>query len=263
MKTKMFLMAMITCVIYGCSQEEVKIEEVPEVADGREIAKTVFFYTGDRAAEIPSFQPQIKKLGELLADDPVYIAEYEDGADKILDELAAKNPSYFDRLEEGIHSKNFNAISKAIQEGYNLIAATNRLNTLTSIEELSEQNILGNIDLDEYDFSKIEDLEKLEKLVEERFAEAGIDLEEAVASLSTAKKGGNDSSKQFCLALPGIALAYRVAANFIYVVNFNTQFNININQNFNLNQNFNIPRLETGSFTQERLVTEIAAAFEN
>ena len=263
MKTKIYLMAMITVLIFGCSNEEVRVDERPQMADGREIAGAIFFYTGEYAKEIPSFQPQLKKLQELLNNNPDYIAEYELEAESLLDKVGQKDPGYFARLEKAVHSGNFNETSRVVHEGYNLITFTNRLGTLASLEALSQQEILAGINLNEFDFSSIEDLERLDQIVEDRFTEAGIDLEEALDNLRANERGGDDASRQFCLALPGIALAYRIAANFIYVVNFNTQFNININQNFNLNRNIQIPRIDEASFSQERLITEIVLAFQS
>ncbi len=255
MKNVINLLVISMLLLISCETEStIPDEQLSEKElDSGTVFKTIFFYLGDEAKAIPSYEEQVALLEKNNTENNEFLERYEASAEAYLRKVNEKNPKFLDELKNAVVSKDFEQIRASLVYGGNLMTAIATMDALKATNNKDAINEFAKINSKNYDVTNPKELELL------------------VSDLGTVMKA--DPTPH-----PDKPLTYNY--NFAAIITFhwtqtyfmNYNFNFVNSTNFNLNLNFaeimnyfgqnslgTISKYE--NYAGEKLIEDIAFAF--
>ncbi|TGE25412.1 hypothetical protein E5K00_09545 [Hymenobacter aquaticus] len=156
-----------TALLGSCAKED-QAGPAPAVSatktdhhTGEELYRGIFFFEGEVAAKIPAFDSYRASINKGLAQNPAFPAARRRNIDAIVGAVRALDPTYFDRLQQAIQSRDFQRVKAALKQGTLLNEAVT-LSALPSPGQkqayLQRKQVLRGLDMTRYDFSREQDI---------------------------------------------------------------------------------------------------------
>lgn len=165
MKKSINLLVITMLLLMSCETENVAKDEqlVSKELDSEVVFKTLFFYLGEEANSIPTFENEIALLNKTKEEDESFFEHYNVSAEKYLNKVKQKNPNFLNQLRDAVQNKDFEQIKEDLIYGRSLLMSVITIDLLTSIEDIKVEEKLTNLDIDNYDFTNLKELEVLNK----------------------------------------------------------------------------------------------------
>ncbi len=230
MKKFINLLVIAMLLLVSCDKDSAIPEEQlsEKEVNGDDVFKTVFFYLGDEAKAISSYEKQVALLEKSQLKSDEFLKYYEASARAYLSKVEEKNPKFTDDLKNAVLSKDFEQIKASLIYGGNLMMAIATIDALETTKDKKVAGEFGKLNLGNYDFTTTKGLSILIKDLDGIMKDGGYDFEAIQSSDS------HDFGKGRILNLN-----FAINQNINFSQNFNFNQNLNLNQNFTQNFNFN------------------------
>lgn len=179
MKNLINLLAITLLLFTSCEIEPTEPhEQLPEKElNGEAVFKTIFFYLGDEAKAISSYEKQVTLLEKSKLENDKFWKYYEAYAEEYLNKVMEKNPKYIDELKNAVLSKDFEQIKASMVYGGNLMMAITTIDAIKSIKDEKVANEFAIFNWEGYDFTNSKGLELLLGDLDDIMKNEGYDIE--------------------------------------------------------------------------------------
>jgi SdpC family antimicrobial peptide len=176
MKNKILISAigvLLLAFAISCNDEE---DNKPlQNYSGEDLFQAIFFSYGDAAQYIQTIQLSVEKLNKSLKTNPEIKQFSDDFRNEIVRNINELDPTYFTRFKEQLASDNFYSMELALNNGVKMIKASGYRSSYAGMfrlmDDLNEKSVDLNVTaLEDLDYTKEEDIEKLKNFLKEEYA---------------------------------------------------------------------------------------------
>ncbi|WAC01790.1 hypothetical protein N7U66_18175 [Lacinutrix neustonica] len=165
MKKSINLLVIVMLLFMSCETENVSSEDPldKKELDSEAVFKSLFFYLGEEAKSIPTFDQQVTLLNDTKKEDNKFFNHYTAAAEDYLNEVKEKNPSFLKQLAHAVQNKDFEQVKEELVYGRGLLMAIIYIDLPESARDTILVEQLTNLDVEHYNFTDIKELEALNK----------------------------------------------------------------------------------------------------
>ncbi|WP_044399262.1 hypothetical protein [Lacinutrix sp. Hel_I_90] len=165
MKKSINLLVIAMLLFMSCETENVTSDDplANKELDSEAVFKTLFFYLGEEANSISTFDQQVALLNKTKAEDKAFFEHYKASAEACFNMVKQKNPVFIERLTDAVQHKDFEQIKEELVYGRSLLMAIVSIDILKAATDKNILEQLENLDIDHYNLSSSETLEKLNR----------------------------------------------------------------------------------------------------
>ncbi|MCB2408275.1 hypothetical protein [Hymenobacter lucidus] len=148
----------------------------PAEYTGEELFRGLFFFEGQVAAQIPSFDAYRALRHSLTTEHPERLARHTATLNALVQTVRSNCPTYFAELKQAIQSGSKERIKVALRQGTALSEAA-ALATLTTPEArqafLARRHVIQTLNLGQYNFKREKDIRRFQDDIRQALREAG------------------------------------------------------------------------------------------